>query len=256
MFDLTSSIGNDAFSFDKFVPKIPESPIKSFFQNLGNKFKEVAEDFGPEICGIGMAIAGAVAIAFPELAIVEIAEVIQTIEVVGGLISAVVKSLCGMEGDIEPADIGMRAESALKGPDDFEDYEAYLNYLNNDVQQDPQKLELLTDEEKAAYSLAGNSIMHKVITDKTGMEISPEFYVDAQKVNMDGKEVYATIESANEHGMDDVQLGAYLSGGLDEDEQYEMREVITEGISLAHPEMSESEVDDKLFDMKLSFDEG
>lgn len=222
-------------------------PIKDFLNDTDN---ELNEHFDSEIAGLGAAAAIASVLLFPEL---EIVELVVAIGNICELISEVASLILG-DDEIDVDDLGMRAELSDKSAEEFGSYDEYVDYLNS-IEPDHDRLMALTDQQRLPYSLAGASIREQQIADRLGVNTPIETYASAYKAGMSPEELSGTMKAAVDHGIESLpDLGDYFSEDkLTQAEQVEMRECITEGVSEAHPEMTESDVNEKLFDLKNTY---
>jgi len=221
--------------------------VKSFLTNLDSDMKEIGS---PGLIAIAAPLTIAAAMMFPELAIPEMIIAVGNICV---LISDVAKLLIGDDG-IEPDDLGMRASMAENAPEQFDNYGEYVEYLRT-ITPDTERLAAMTAEERLPYTLIGASIREKQISEAMSVETPAETYVCAQKAGMNAQEVSGYIEAASSKGIEELpNLGDYFGGEkLDGKAQGEVRECLVEGISKANPELSDSEVEEKLFDITDGF---
>lgn len=169
------------------------------------------------------------------------------------LISDVTNILIGDDG-IEPDDLGMRASMAEKAPESFDNYGQYVEYLKT-ITPDAERLEAMTPEERLPYAMIGASIREKQLSETLGVDTPIETFAIAQKVDMNAQEVSGYLEAAANRGIDELpSLGDYFAEDkLDGKVQVEVRECLIDGISKANPDLSETAVEEKLFDYTDSF---
>ena len=73
----------------------------------------------------------------------------------------------------EPEELAMKAEKDDKKPEDYESTEAYIKHLQEEIElskEDKEKLNNMTEEEKAAYRATGTYIYLKGINEKLGLD--------------------------------------------------------------------------------------
>ena len=221
--------------------------VKSFLTKLDSDMKEIGSS---ALTALVAPLAIAAAVMFPELAI---PEMIIAVEIICVLISDVTKILIGDDG-IEPDDLGMRVSMAEKAPESFDNYGQYVEYLKT-ITPDSERLEAMSPEERLPYAMIGASIREKQLSESLGVDTPIDTFTVAQKVDMNAQEVSGYLEAAANRGIDELpSLGDYFAEDkLDGKAQVDARECLIDGISKANPDLSETAVEEKLFDYTDSF---
>ena len=93
------------------------------------------------------------------------------------------------------------------------------------------------------------SILAKGISEKKEIEVDIDFLVDVANLKMQAKEVEAYIDNFKEKDLE-LNLGDYLRGELPVSENLKIKPVIKETLSQLNPDLSESQIDDKVFEMR------
>lgn len=101
------------------------------------------------------------------------------------------------EGTVDDAEeLGAKAMYSEKTVEDFDgDVEAYINYLQNEIEFDKKDFERMSREEKTACAVIGIGLETAVLEKKLGgMELSPEFITLLGRLEYGGKLVLDTQE--------------------------------------------------------------
>lgn len=121
----------------------------------------------------------------------------------------------------KPEEIAMKAEQAKqadKKPEDFDSINDYLEYLRNEVQLDPAKLEKLTPEERLKYQLVGLGLYIKNIEEQQGVKLDPDFLKSIPKLKEQGYEaadIANLMQSMKSNGVTDMkQYVDFMKGDL------------------------------------------
>ena len=248
------------------------------FNKIGNIVTEVgsiAEDIGKVtkgsladiLTGIGKICSGCVALVSQKPSFTEFAQVILTaaklvfhetpvINVIG-LVCAVVGAAAELlsikkTGEDSPADLGMKAEQAEKGRDDFETDTAYIEYLH-EIELDRERIQELTEEEKAPYSLMGTKLYADGIREQLGVtEISPMFLLECAKLGLRSEEFVAFVMAMSAQGLKKQEgFHEYLQKeDLSPERTEKVRDSLFKAMGELYPELSPEEIAKRIFEMK------
>jgi len=233
-----------------FVSSVTES-VKSFFEEVTPKVAEFVSKLDPVINAVCIATTVAAMILFPELDIVGLVVIIGNI---CSLVTEIAEATTDKPTGLDTVDLAMRAEASEQKPEDFDNYNDYIEHLAKNIKADKEKMENLTDSEKMAYSLAGLAIREQQISQNLGVSVPAETYVDAYKAQMTAPELKNLIQFAANTMSDMPRLGDYFKGEkLEQTEQTQMRSGLYEAIKESNPEMSEADIKEKIFDMKENY---
>ncbi|SEL36034.1 hypothetical protein SAMN02910353_02442 [Ruminococcus sp. YRD2003] len=247
---LFDGVSNFFSAVTSFVSSVTDS-VRGFINDVSDVIANVIEEFEPAINLICIATTVAIMILFPELDIPAIIGIVATIS---DMVSKIADMTMDEPVNIDPVDLAVRAELSDKKPEDFDSYNDYIKHLANDIKSDKLKLENLSGQEKMGYSLVGLAIREKQINQNSNMEIQPETYVDAYKANMTAEELAEMIGINSEKLEEMPRLGDYFEGEkLDSEKQSQMRESLHDAISATSPEMSEDEIDERIYDLKENY---
>lgn len=118
----------------------------------------------------------------------------------------------------KPEEIAVKAEQADKKPENFDSINDYIEYLRNEVQLDPAKLEKLTPEERQTYQLVGLGLYIKNIEEQQGVKLDPDFLKSIPKLKDQGYEaadIANLMQSMKNNGVTDMkQYVDFMKGDL------------------------------------------
>lgn len=173
-------------------------------------------------------------------------------------VSRVIKTVAEDYQVLKPNDdlqtMGQISTTLPKTPEDFKEIKEYIDYLRSEIdaaKQEMKELVELTEEKKLAYIALGTSIASQGITEKTGIEITPELYGSIAKYNIDSKEVSSLIETFKEKNLKTMKdFTDYIGDTEGEFKNAKVGEAITEAYKVAHPKLSDKEIDEKIFELE------
>lgn len=233
--------------FFEFCSNIVEG-LSGVAHSIGSAIKGLCESLSSEaIAEIGC-IAAAILIpgvGLPELLLVinSIADIVLTISKILGI---------NQTGD-SAEELGMKVEQADKKPEDFDSIEEYITYLNNEITLDDNKVENLSDEEKAKYATMGIGINVLAIQEKYGdVTVSPEFLMEVSRLKMTGEQVKNYIDSFKESGIQNMQdMTDYLKGKDTVAEKSSVSDSIINGLEKNYPGLEKEELEEKLESLRM-----
>lgn len=241
------------------------------FGSVGSAIGGALSSVGSAICsgissvcsGIGGALfSGAGGIAALACSIIRplttVIEIGGAIDVLIAIVSAIAEALGLKDKDETSEELGMKAETADKKPEDFDSIEAYIEYLRNDVQIDKEKLENLSKEDKVKYAAIGTAITIKGIEEKYGIEAPGDFWKTAADLKLSGEETKQYIETFKQNGITNMKdMSDYIKGVAPESGT--KPSVVSDSIMAAlkqnYPELSEEELVDKFNSLTIPGDE-
>lgn len=101
----------------------------------------------------------------------------KVFELIGNIVGAIAEFLGLKEPEQDaPEELAAKAEIAEQKPEDFDNYEEYINYLHNDIELDKERLEEIKKAKEEGtseyYALAsiGNYIYMKGTNEKLGID--------------------------------------------------------------------------------------
>ena len=216
---------------------------------IGTAVSTVAASIAPIITTVGGALHKAITVVAAKLP-----PFLETVGKIANVVGTVAEIL-GLKkpGQDSPEELGMKAEQSDKKPEDFDnDYEAYINYLHNEVELDKEKLGKLTPEEKAVHSIVGSAIYCEGARQKFGVdEINPELIVYAAKIGLSAKEVMEVVKELKENGFGtQKECMDYLKGDRVEPEiAQKVQNSVKKAMMSADPSLNEDEATGKLVNL-------
>lgn len=188
--------------------------VAGFMAGVGSFLSGVAST-------IGTAISGFAKSAFNFIAKLPIQgiNIINVISAVAKIVHSVVEFL-GINSEDDPEILGAKVQQSDKNLEDFDnDVEAYIKYLNEEVELDKEKFDKLTEEEKLGCKVVGMALETKAVEEKIGgVEISPECLAMLTKIQMSGidinaKELVGIIQVLKDEGITNLNdVVEYLEG--------------------------------------------
>lgn len=183
-----------------------------------------------------------------------IGEILVAIHMVSTIVSYIAEAL-GLKGQEEkPEELALKAEEADRKPEDFDSIQAYIEYLRNEVAIDKQKVEELTEEEKAKYAVIGTGLYIKGIEEKYKIEAPGEFWRTVADLKMTGNEVKEYIETFKENGITNMKdMSDYIKGEAPESgtRPSDVSSSIMDVLRKTYPELSENELAEKFNSLSL-----
>jgi hypothetical protein len=140
--------------------------------------------------------------------------------------------------DSEPQEVlGAKAEQAEKTIEDFDnDTIAYINYLKNEIQLDKEKFNSLSQEEKLGYKVTGIAIESQALSQKMGIEITPDSLVlipklESQGINIDVKTLVKIFEVLEGEGIQSLNDVSDLLEGKGDSDRIKTGEALTKALT-------------------------
>lgn len=182
-------------------------------------------------------------------------EILLGVEIISAIVSEIAELLGLKDKEETPEELGMKAEISDKKPEDFDSIENYIEYLRNDVQVDRDKLESLSDEDKAKYAAVGTAINIKGIEEKYGIEATGEFWKTVAGLELTGEETKQYIESFKQNGITDMKdMSDYIRGFAPESgtKPGVVSDAIMDALKKNNPGLTEDELAEKFNSLSIS----
>lgn len=178
-------------------------------------------------------------------------EIVLAVQLICAIVSAVAEAL-GLTEDETPEELGMAAENAELKPEDFDSTEAYIAYLREEAKKiDKDQIANLSEVDKVKYQALGTAITIKGIEEKYGMNVPAEFWTTAKDMELKGEEVKTYLDTFKKNGIEDMgDMSAYLKGEDTKSDASAVSDSMMEALGEMYPELSKSELDDKLTEME------
>ena len=180
--------------------------------------------------------------------------IIEVIALIVAVIGAVAEALGLKEEEKDtPEEMGMKAEQAEKGRDDFESDAEYIAYLH-EIELDREKVKELTEEQRAAYALIGTKIYADGIKEKLGVkdEISPRFILECAKLGIKADEFIAYVKAMDAEGLKGQEgFHEFLHGEtMKTDDKVKVTNAMVSALGELYPDMSPDEIAEKIEQME------
>ena len=209
----------------------------------------IAVSAGTSIAAFASTAIGIIATHIPD-----IERAIRIIGIVSSIIQSISKML-GSDMKDDPEELGYKALHAEKKAEDFDDIDEYINYLNNEIRVDKNKMNQMKPEEKATCQVVGSAIQCASIGKQLQVNIPPESYaglallVSDEKIQTyfgEGEElcknIIALVKELKGAGIIDLKdVDDYLKDSGDFDKRHNTGEALIK--SLEKMELGEDTVD-------------
>lgn len=183
--------------------------------------------------------------------VTKLPEITRTIVSVAKIIVTVADAL-GLKNMMEPEELGakMTQEGTRKRMDN-ESMEDYMAYLKKEVELDRERLLKMSDLEKVEMNAIGIGAITQSIQEKTGVEISGDFIVDAYNMKLTADEITTFIKNFEKNELSSMDLlGKFLEGKLDQKDFKEVMDVVLSTEKELNPNNSNAEIMVKIEELK------
>ena len=124
-----------------------------------------------------------------------------------------------------------------------ESMEDYFEYLRNEVKLDEERWRNMTEADKLQANVTGVSMVATAISEKTKVDLSPDFIMAMNKMEMSAKHISEYIKSFSEKNIDSMDsFTDYLRGELSGDSKKEVFDTIEETVSKLNPDYSTGDI--------------
>lgn len=172
----------------------------------------------------------------------------EVIELIVDIVVTIGEALGIIKEDETPEEIAIKAEQSDKKPEDFDSINDYIKYLREEIEIDKEKIGKLREEDKLAYQAAGSMIIAKGISESKGIEVTPEFLIEAAKQKMSAREVEVYIDNFKKNNMD-LNLTDYLKCEMNKDDIDKTDDIMRKTLKELYPELSDEEIKEKIEEM-------
>ena len=162
---------------------------------------------------------------------------VEVLRVVGPILKEVAKTLDVLKDGDDVEELGTRPKM------EEESMEDYFDYLRNEVKLDEERWKNMTAEDKLQANVAGVSMVATAISEKAKVDLSPDFILAMNKMEMSAKQISEYIKSFREKNIDSMDsFTDYLRGELSGDSKKDVFDAIEETESRLHPDYSDGDI--------------
>ena len=193
-------------------------------------------------------IAGPVVTSFATQLVAKLPNIVETALEVLKVIGPIVKDIAEIIGVLKNGDdveeLGKKAmQEGTRPKMEEESMEDYFEYLRNEVKLDEERWKNMTDAERLQANVTGVSMVATAISEKTKVDLSPDFIMAMNKMEMSAKHISEYIKSFSEKNIDSMDsFTDYLRGELSGDSKKEVFNAIEETESKLHPDYSDGDI--------------
>lgn len=195
--------------------------IGSFVSGAVSFVSGAISTIGATVCGAAKGFIGAVA----KIGIDGVSSIKEAVGFVGKIMHTIAEIVLNMDLKDSSEELGAKAVQAEKGIKDFEgNAEAYIKYLQDEINLDRARFEKMSSEEKLGCEAIGITLETKAVEQKLGgVEIPVESLAEIGKIHMAGIEIDAikllsVLKALRESGITDMNdVVDYLEGKGDSD---------------------------------------
>ncbi len=182
--------------------------------------------------------------------------VMLTVEVISTVSSALAKMLGITKKEEKSEEVGYRMDEAVRHDDwqqreDFESFQAYYDYLKQQIPDDAIDQEKL-ERDKIAYTILGSSTLYHEIGGHVKIELPVEFFVGIGLAKMTAEETNAMIEVFKKEGIEGQGIVDFLEGRMLFSEEQRIRNDMETAFQKLYPKKSQQEVQDRLDDIQAA----
>ena len=173
--------------------------------------------------------------------------IMQVIEVI-----KFIANILGVTKEEDKIDeLGAKALESDEKLENFDSTQEYIDHLRNNVKLDKEKFNNMDETQKLACNAVGASIVSKGISEKMELkeDIPVDFWVEAGLQKLSPVETKSFLDKFTSNDLD-LKFGEYLKGNLSITENKQYSSTIAETLKGLNPEMSNDDIDDKVFEMK------
>lgn len=201
-------------------------------------------------------VAGPVVKSFATQLVAKLPTIVETalkvLNVVGPILKEVAKIFGVLTNDDDVEELGKKVmQEGTRPKMEDESMEDYFEYLRNEIKLDEERWKNMTDVERLQANVAGVSMVVTAISEKTNVNLSPDFIMAMNKMEMSANQISEYINSFSEKCIDSMDsFTDYLRGELSGDFKKEVFDTIEKTESKLHPEYSTGDILKEIDSMK------
>lgn len=181
----------------------------------------------------------------------------QAVEAVQTVVNIVKKipERIDSKSDMNPYELGLKAEIANKSTGEFENVKQYLEYLRDDVKLDTGRLKALSDEDRVSYGIIGAGLYIKEIEEEYDIYAPGEFWRTVADMKLREEDVKTYIKVFKDNGIKDMSdMTNYIKGekSTNGTDPQSISESLFLALKQLYPKCSEEELYKKIAELSLN----
>lgn len=216
--------------------------VGDFISGVGNALSGAVKAVGSFVGKVGSVITdkAKLFLGLGETVFKAVVEIVRIIAQILGIV----------DEDTTPEELGAKAEKAEKTRDDFESNEAYLNYLQDEVELEPGELDNVSEDQLNAYKAVGASLMTEVISEKVQVNIDDSMWIVSSLKKLSPELVVSMIKKFDEYGQSTKVFEKFVDKDLKGKENGDAFDAIFDAFKATYPNKPESELEKQVDDLQ------
>lgn len=176
---------------------------------------------------------------------------IEKLEKVVNILESIAKVLGILKPEEDTEELGDKAMRADKKPEDFDNTNAYIEYLRKEIRASSKmELEKLPPEDRLARRAVGSALLSKAIAEKKSLEIPAEFWKETVNLGLSAKEVDAFLTKFKNAGVAPSDFLKYLKREIDTKEESKVDSALIQAYKELEPEVDIKDIEEKVIRMQ------
>ena len=192
--------------------------------------------------------------AFATTLVAKLPTIVETIVKVAKVVVQVAEVLGILSPGEDALTLGAKVkQEGTRGRMEGESMEEYFDYLRNEVELDKEMLANMTEEEKIECQVVGTAMTSEAISEKMGVQLSPEFIASMAKMEMSAIQLENYVKSFSEKNIDSMDyLTKFLEGKLSDSDLAQIYEIVESVEMSIDPNLDDNALQSKIDDMKIA----
>ena len=193
-------------------------------------------------------MAGPIVTSFATQLVAKLPTIVETalevLKVVGPIVKDVAEVIGVLKNGDDVEDLGKKTmQEGTRPKMEEESMEDYFEYLRNEVKLDEERWKNMTDAERLQANVTGVSMVTTAISEKTKVNLSPDFIMAMKEMEMTAQQVCEYIKTFSEKNIDSMDsFTDYLRGELSGDTKKEVFNAIEETETKLLPDYSTGKI--------------
>ena len=168
--------------------------------------------------------------------------VVKTVESIGAVIGT-------LQPEEKVENLGAKAMSADKKPEDFDRINDYIDYIRNDVEVDQEKLSNDKTDVMARQAV-GSAIMIQSFKETLGSDVGLPFIKTVSELGLDPKMAISIAKIYADSGLKADDMEGYISDKLDIEDANKHSEALVKSFQATSPSMAIEEAETAVMDLR------